>query len=75
MACKCQKCGKEYKLDLLIPDEVWCKITPSNNKEAGLLCSVCIVTELEKIYEYSMFKLSDGNQPKFKDGKLPNGLI
>lgn len=41
MACKCQKCGKEYKLDLLIP------------------------------YEYSSFKLSDGNQPQSKDGKLP----
>jgi len=71
MACKCQKCGNEYKLDLLIPDEIWSKITLSKNKEAGLLCPVCIVTELEKIYGYSMFKLSDGNQLQLDNGKLP----
>lgn len=75
MACKCQKCGKEYKLDLLNPDEVWCKIIPSNNKEAGLLCPFCSVTELEKIYEYLMFKLRDGNQPQSKDSKLPIPLV
>jgi hypothetical protein len=62
MACKCQRCGRLYKLDLLIPDEVWCKITPSNNKEAGLLCAACIMREIEKIYGYSMFKLIDCNK-------------
>lgn len=57
MACKCQKCRREYKLDLLIPDKIWENITPSKNKEGGLLCPSCIVIELEKIYGYSMFKL------------------
>ena len=61
MACKCQKCGKKYKMDLIIPDEIWEKITPSKNKESGLLCPVCIVIKLEKLYGYSMFRLSKMN--------------
>jgi hypothetical protein len=23
MSCKCQSCGKQYKIDLMIPDELW----------------------------------------------------
>jgi len=64
--CKCQKCGHKYKLDLIIPDEIWRKITPSKNNEGGLLCPICIITEIEKIYGYSMFKLSEGNQELLK---------
>ena len=58
MSCTCQKCGDKYKMDLIIPDELWYKITPSTkDKEAGMLCPFCIIKELNKLYEYSAYKL------------------
>lgn len=57
MACTCQKCGIKYKMDLIIPDELWKKITPSKYEEGGLLCPSCIVKELEKIKGYSIFEV------------------
>ena len=57
MSCICQKCGIEYKMDLIIPDELWIKITPSKDEEGGLLCPSCIVKEIEKIESYSMYTL------------------
>ena len=38
---KCQGCGRRYKVDFLIPDELWAKITPKAGA-AGLLCGSCI---------------------------------
>ena len=45
-------------MDLMIPNELWIKITPSKNKTGGLLCPSCIVKEIEKIEGYSVFKLN-----------------
>lgn len=51
--CTCQQCGKKYKVDLLLSDELWKKI---NKKGVNLLCGNCIVKGLEKI-GYSSFKI------------------
>lgn len=56
--CKCQECGKLYKIDLLIPDDLWNKITPNKkHKHAGLLCGSCIMVKLEKMLDYDYFHL------------------
>lgn len=54
--CKCQKCGDYYKVDLMVPNKTWSKITPKNGS-AGLLCGKCIIEELEKM-GYNSFKLT-----------------
>jgi hypothetical protein len=44
--CKCQNCGKYYKVDFNIPKDLWLKISPKGT-EAGLLCGHCIISKLE----------------------------
>ena len=57
MSCKCQGCGNRYKVDLLIPDNLWEKIKPEGQpKGSGLLCGHCIVNRLENM-GYGAFTL------------------
>jgi len=59
MSCTCQKCGKQYTIDILIPDELWKQITPNRTHlEAGLLCGSCIMKALESVLGYDYFFLS-----------------
>ena len=53
MSCRCQDCGKQYKVDLNIPDELWKKIT----KKENLLCGSCIMIRIEKINDYDYWFL------------------
>jgi len=58
MSCICQGCGKRYRIDIMIPDDMWKKIKPRLKVEgAGLLCGSCIVNRLEKLNEYDAYKL------------------
>lgn len=57
MSCKCQKCGKQYKVDILIRDDLWEKISPKKSP-AGMLCGECIIKALEAI-GYGAFKLEE----------------
>jgi hypothetical protein len=53
MACTCQNCGEPYKVDLLIPDQLWDRIRPDGKDAgAGLLCGPCIMRRVEDIDEY-----------------------
>jgi len=61
--CICQSCGEQFSIDLLIPDELWAKITPKPETDGGgLLCGSCIMKRLEKLaYEdgkYDYWKLT-----------------
>lgn len=57
MSCRCQRCGRQYKVDILMPDEIWEKIKPKGKPVgAGLLCGACITDALEKM-GYSAWKL------------------
>jgi len=59
MSCKCQDCGKPYKVDLNIPDKLWEQIKPKGKAEdAGLLCGACIMKRIEKISDYDAWYLS-----------------
>jgi len=56
--CTCQNCGCKYKVDILVPDDLWEKIKPKGKEEgAGLLCGVCIAQKIEKINEYAAYKI------------------
>ena len=39
MSCTCQRCGKQYKVDLIVPNELWEQIKPEEKPVgAGMLC-------------------------------------
>ena len=59
MSCKCQRCGDQYKVDVIVPDEIWEKIAPEGKSESGgMLCGKCIFILLELINEYKAFRLA-----------------
>ena len=61
MSCTCQQCGKQYRIDLIIPDNVWEKIRPSGKaKDAGLLCGSCIMERLEAFGKYGIIHTDKG---------------
>ena len=56
MACICQGCGKDYKVDLIISDDDWEKIKPEGKAMgAGLLCPRCIGEKIEAFDKYDCF--------------------
>ena len=56
MNCKCQECGKQFKIDWMIDDELWEKIKPkAKSTGAGLLCGSCIMDKIELMFDYSAF--------------------
>lgn len=58
MSCICQNCGKSYKVDLIIPNELWEQIKPDGKSQgAGLLCSACIINRIEEISDYDCWFL------------------
>ena len=58
MSCKCQKCKKRYKVDVLVENALWEKIKPRGKAPGGgLLCGSCILVEIEKMDKYQAFRL------------------
>ena len=55
MSCKCQECGKQYKVDVNVSDEVWDDISDGKN----LLCGSCIFMKIEEIDFYDVFELTN----------------
>lgn len=53
MSCKCQSCGEQYKVDLVVPDALWEEIKPEGKAVgAGMLCGRCIMDRVEGLDEY-----------------------
>ena len=58
MSCKCQTCGAQYRVDLLIPDDIWERIKPLSKPDgAGLLCGSCIMERLEQEGAYGALQV------------------
>ena len=58
MACTCHSCGKPYKVDVIIDDDIWEKIKPLGSPVGGgLLCGPCIMDMLESYDAYMAFNL------------------
>jgi len=52
MSCKCQNCGNQFKIDIIIDDDLWNKIKPEGKPDGGgLLCGSCIFSKLEKLLD------------------------
>ena len=63
MSCTCQACGKQYTVDLVIPNEIWEQIKPNGKAPgAGMLCGSCIMARIEKMSDYDYWYL----------GKIPS---
>lgn len=61
MSCTCQQCGEKYKVDFMVPDELWEKIKPSGKGNgAGMLCGKCICHNIESMDEYDIFEINYG---------------
>ena len=61
MACECQECRKQYKVDISISDGLWEKIKPEGKpKGSGLLCGSCIIKGIEQLDRYLHMKLIKG---------------
>lgn len=58
MACTCQLCGAAYKVDVMVPDDIWEQIRPAGKPlGGGLVCGACIMWKLEAHDEYAAFIL------------------
>jgi len=76
--CLCQKCGRMYHIDLLVPDALWEQINPDRPegfKEHELLCGECIMGLLEGTLSFHAFRLVESDaeiptcSPLLKEGK------
>ena len=72
---RCEGCGREYKLDIMVPLEIWKKILPDMSKpKGGMLCGSCIVERIENMDRFlvvGMDMLMDVNGPYIaKGGKI-----
>ena len=58
MSCKCQECKKQYKVDIIVPDELWKRIKPEDKPERdGMLCGSCIMDRIEALNNYGAWVL------------------
>lgn len=57
--CTCQRCEQTYRLDIMVPDELWEQIKPAGKPEGGgLLCGECIAAALENRIGFGSLTLS-----------------
>lgn len=64
MACRCHECRSRYKIDIIVPDDMWEKIKPDGAKKkkgGGMLCPVCIAHKIHTVVQsevgYGAFRL------------------
>jgi hypothetical protein len=55
----CQGCGKEFRIDIMVPDELWDRLKPPERKDgSGMLCGSCILTRMEGLAGADMWQLT-----------------
>lgn len=64
---RCYDCGLEYSNfpDMVIPDDLWEKINPTEHEGAGILCPTCIACRLDYLglwYKDGLFRLKRSRQ-------------
>lgn len=56
--CKCQGCGRRYRVDLVVPEDLWRQIRPEGPVvKAGLLCGRCVMDRVEQLGQFGAFVL------------------
>jgi hypothetical protein len=68
---KCQRCLKHYKVDVIVPDELWRRISHGIN----LMCAPCIATLIEHVSDFDAFQLSESLCPPASPGAVTDGLL
>ena len=61
--CTCHVCGRRYRVDVLVPDEMWAEIRPEHaaSADGGLLCGPCILERIEARGRFAAFNLAPAN--------------
>jgi len=58
VSCICQQCGKKYKVDLVVPNNLWEQIKPEGKpRGADLMCGFSITERIEEISNYDYWHL------------------
>lgn len=70
----CYDCGLEYSNfpDMMIPDDLWERINPTEHEGAGILCPTCIARRLDHLglwYKDDLFKLKRSKSKKQHNGE------
>ena len=62
--CVCHGCGRPYRVDLIVPDDLWRQIRPDQSRliTAGLLCGMCIMARIELRGEFGGYFLALSDQ-------------
>ncbi len=56
--CICRRCKRRYKVDIIVPDDLWAKINPwIGDAEGSMLCGPCIAEGIEALDEFAAWKL------------------
>lgn len=64
--CRCDGCGRRYKVDMQVSDDLWALIQPEDKPAgAGLLCAACIGTRIEdgQFAAYRIVKPAEPSAP------------
>jgi DNA-directed RNA polymerase subunit RPC12/RpoP len=64
MNFKCQECGSELNLDLMIPNKLWNEINPEGFM---ILCASCIMKRIERLHPKYVYNLTLHWKPEFKE--------
>lgn len=66
MSCTCQVCGRKYRVDLWVPDELWAQIRPDKSRPqgAGLMCGPCTAERIEDRGQYDAYHLASTTKTK-----------
>lgn len=56
LGCLCQRCGENYKVDVLVSDDLWAVISPKA-PPGGLLCGPCVMRKIENRGDFAAFLL------------------
>lgn len=58
MPCTCQRCGRTYFVDLVVPDSLWREISPKKSS-AGMLCGCCMMEMVEQHKRHGYFIVNE----------------
>jgi hypothetical protein len=68
--CTCQACGLKYTVDLMVPDDVWARISNGRN----LLCPTCLMTAIADAGIWSAGRAASVDAPLVDESDVDRAL-
>lgn len=63
--CLCYGCDRRYRVDVMVPDDLWERIKPPlAARGGGLLCGRCIFDRIEALGEFASWVLGSPEAPR-----------